>query len=86
MCDVSTYVPDWLKAAQSFGTLALFAVLGALGAVAVYAFVPDSAGDMRILGACFATVGMTCKFFLSVVIIISEELQKCSHNSQLLMK
>eukprot|EP00923_Selenidium_pygospionis_P026026 GHVN01046111.1.p1 GENE.GHVN01046111.1~~GHVN01046111.1.p1 ORF type:complete len:211 (-),score=18.15 GHVN01046111.1:246-824(-) len=55
---------DWLKAAQSFGTLALFVLLGALGAVAVYAFVPDSAGDMRILGACFGTVGASFLFLM----------------------
>lgn len=55
---------DWLKAAQSFGTLALFVMLAAVGAVAVYGFVPDSAGDMRILGACFATVGTTFLFLM----------------------
>lgn len=55
---------DWLKAAQSFGTLALFSLLGAIGIVAMYAFVPDSAGDMRILGGCFATIGMSFLFLV----------------------
>ena len=53
--------PDWLKAAQAFGTLALFALLGAIGVCAMYAFVPDFSGDMKILGANFAAIGVTCK-------------------------
>jgi uncharacterized membrane protein len=55
---------DWLKAAQSFGTLALFSLLAAIGVVCMYAFVPDSAGDMRILGGCFATVGISFLFLM----------------------
>lgn len=52
-------LPDWLHAAQSFMTLALFTFLGSLGIVVIVAFVEDLAADMRILGAAIALVGTT---------------------------
>ena len=43
-------------------SLALFAFLGAIGVVAVYAFVPDFSRDMRIFGAAIAVTSVTCKY------------------------
>lgn len=53
---------DWLKAAQSFETIALFSFLGAIACIAIYAFVPDFEKDMRIMGAALGTVGATGTF------------------------
>ena len=50
---------DWLKAAEAFETMALFTFLAAIATSAIYAFVPDFEGDMRILGAALASCAIT---------------------------
>ena len=50
---------DWLKAAEAFETMALFTFLAAIATSAIYAFVPDFEGDMRILGAALGSCGIT---------------------------
>ena len=50
---------DWIKAAEAFETIALFTFLGAIATAAIYAFVPDFEGDMRILGATMGLIGAT---------------------------
>ncbi|KAK2171418.1 hypothetical protein NP493_1070g00002 [Ridgeia piscesae] len=53
---------DWLKACQSFMTLAMFALLAAIGAVGVYAFSPDLEGDTRVLTICLIITGTATVF------------------------
>ncbi len=56
-------ISDWLKAAQSFMTLALFGLLASIGIVFAYALVPDFDGNPKILAGCLAATGITSNFF-----------------------
>ena len=57
--DGAIYFTDWLKAAQSFSILGLFAMIGAVALTVVYAFVPDMEGELKVLGASIATLATT---------------------------
>ena len=39
-------------------TLAMFVLLGAIGVVGAYAFIPDMEGDVRMLTACLIVTGI----------------------------
>lgn len=56
-------VVDWLKAAQAFMVLALFALPAAIGMVAMCAFVPDFSDDIRVVGAAIGVTAIAGKLY-----------------------
>ena len=62
--DIYSHVTvDWLKACQSFMTLSMFVLLGAIGVVGAYAFIPDMEGDVRMLTACLIVTGTASEYY-----------------------
>lgn len=70
-CDdfVNIITGDWLKAAQAFFILALFALPASIGLVAMCAFVPDFADDMRTVGAAIGATAVAGLFTLVCVCV-----------------
>lgn len=64
---VDIIVGDWLKAAQAFMILGMFALLGAIAVTAIIAFVPDFEGDLRVMGAATAVTGIAALFTMIAV-------------------
>lgn len=58
---------DWLKASQSFMILGMFALLGAVAVTAMYAFVPDFVGNLKVSGASVALSATAALFTLIAV-------------------
>ena len=56
------FLSDWLKAVQSFMILALFTLPAAIGIVALYAFVSEFEGNMKVLGIALGVVAITGLF------------------------
>lgn len=79
---IDIIVGDWLKAAQSFMTLALFTFLGALGVQFIVAFVEDFARDLRIMGAAIAVTGVTALFLLIGIATMGEKCHEYFENKQ----
>jgi len=73
---IDIIVGDWLKAAQSFMILGMFALLGAVAVVAIIAFVPDFEGDFRILGAGVAVTGTAALFTMIAVASFGAKFQE----------
>jgi hypothetical protein len=71
---------DWLKAVQSFMILSLFTLPASIGIVAMYAFVSDFEGNMKILGAAMGVVAITGIFTLLTVAIFGGRFQEYFNN------
>jgi len=71
---------DWLKAAQSFMILSLFTLPAAVGIVAMYAFVSEFDGNMKVLGAAMGVVAITGIFTLLCVTIFGARFQEYFNN------
>ena len=69
---------DWIKAAEAFETMALFTFLPAIICTALYAFVPDYEGDVKIMGAALASSGVTGPCLVTLVLhVTNHSLKKC---------
>jgi len=71
---------DWLKAAQSFWILGLLVVPMACGAVALYAFVPSSNGNTKILGLAMAVTGFAGLLNLVAICSFGDRFQEYFNN------
>lgn len=83
-CDdfVNIITGDWLKAAQAFMVLALFALPAAIGMVAMCAFVPDFSDDIRVVGAAIGVTAIAGIFTLVCVATFGDCFQEYFNNKE----
>lgn len=81
-CDrfIDIIVGDWLRSAQGFSILALFAMIGATVLVAMLTFVPDYSDDTRMLMIGIAVTGVAALFKLIEVGIMGATYQEYFKN------
>jgi len=73
---------DYLKAVQSFMILSLFTLPAAVGIVAMYAFVSEFEGNMKVLGGAMAITAITGIFTLTCVAVFGARFQEYFNNRE----
>ncbi|KAI0227890.1 hypothetical protein LSAT2_021601 [Lamellibrachia satsuma] len=83
-CDdfINIITSDWLKACQSFMTLAMFVLIGAVAVVGAYAFTPDMEGDTRMLTVCLIVTATATVFNIIGVSVYGARYQEYFTNKE----